>query len=318
MTIKRDNILYCIIRCSKIFVGTKIDSSGKKYIEELQQSFNQLSFDQKLYNSVYGLRIIGWLTNYLDSIKHIELNIIDNKSNPHDFRLIVDKSTIIYVSLDNKKIRVNNIIPKQINDVFKCDTFNDENNDFMQSLDKINKSAYTLFKDTYSKISEIDIKTRAKMLLNPVNQLFLEYLNKNRKKKTKCLFNWLFNEKNRFVLRLLKSKFTMYDFTQDYEIPTDYTIVFDNDIICVQFNNGFDFSLKLRLNSGAIDKSFCLKYVTTFVNIDNIFGTDFVKITGAIKNISAKKELVDDIDTNADTDTESNDVDTESDADDED
>jgi hypothetical protein len=290
-----------------MFVSTKIDSSGKKYINDLHQVFNELTIDQKLYNSVYGLRIIGWLTNYVGPIKHIELNIVDNKLNSHHFRLIIDKSTIIYVSLDNKKIKVNDIIPKQINDVFKCDSFNDENNDFMQDLEKINKAAYNLFNGTYSKISEIELKTRAKVLLNPVNKLFTEYLNKNRKRKTKCLFNWLFNEKNRFVLRLLKSKFTMYDFTKEYEAPTNYTIVFDNDIICVQFDNGFDFALKLKLNSGAIDKSFCLKYVTTFINIDQIFGTDFIKITGTIKPIGVKKPQVDDASTEIDNDDDDDD-----------
>lgn len=121
------------------------------------------------------------------------------------------------------------------------------------------------------KYSELSDKRKNKDIFAPISDIIVDTLSKKRK-CAKSLYNHLFEEKDRIVLKLHRNRFVIYNFSIILPEVESYKMkVIEDNKIMVIFNNKTTFILTPATNSSEIKENISLKFHTNFKNIDEIF-----------------------------------------------
>ncbi|AGF85088.1 hypothetical protein QJ854_gp694 [Moumouvirus goulette] len=274
MSVKNDILLYHIASTFNSVVKIDICSESKKIIKNGKNE-EDLSIKDKVYYHSYSLKIVEKLVEYITDnlsykLKSFEINTQNDHEIVHDFRIVCSKNHIIHICMNHKNLSVKDIIPEKLMKICKYQKNTKVHKAYAQEYQEISKKCYKKIKN-YEKYSEISEKIKNKEIIKPFSDLVFETLSKKRK-CAQNLYNHLFNDGNRIILKLYKNRFRIYDLDKDLEEIKSFgmKISEDNDIT-INFNNGTTFNLKLRTNSSEIKERLSLKFRTTFVNLDELF-----------------------------------------------
>ncbi|AQN68539.1 hypothetical protein [Saudi moumouvirus] len=273
MSVNNDILLYHIASTFNSVVKIDVCPESKKLIKTGENE--DLSMKDKVYYHSYSLKIVEKLVDYITDklsykIKLFEINTQDEHEVIHDFRIICNKNHTIHISMNHKSICVNDIIPEKLMKICKYQKNTNVHKAFAQEYQEISKKCYKKIKN-YEKYSEISDKVKNKEIIKPFSNLVFETLSKKRK-CAQNLYNHLFNDSNRIILKLYKNRFRIYDLDKDLEEIKSFGMKISEDgEITISFNNGTVFTLKLRTNASEIKERLSLKFRTTFVNLDELF-----------------------------------------------
>jgi len=234
------------------------------------KKFDQLDIDDKLYYNKYASHVVSGLFNYLGNINLYETNTIDEEL--HDIRLSTDEGeSFYYISLTHANINIRDVIPDKFAKIYNFKKTSDEYETFTKSYEKLNKRIYKQVK-SYDKFSEVPAETKHDDVFEPVCDLALSVIDDNQD-RSKYLYEHLFSEEDRIVLKLLKSRFVIYDFgvkTVKHIVSCE-TEKNDQNKISLTFNNQANFILTLATNASDVKEHISLKFKTKFKNMDDIY-----------------------------------------------
>lgn len=268
--LNRSLLLYSLAKTFKSTFNVPLCPDTKNYINKHSVLFSDLQSDEKIYHSMYAMKLAKILTDYLIDITLFETNIDEESEINHDFRLGWGKANIMHISMWHKSININDIIPQKL---MKICGFTKNTNickKYLEEYSDLNEKIYTKI-NGYERYSELSAKTKHKTILGPFTELVVNTLGKKRKCAEK-MYNHLFEECDRIVLKLYKNRFVLYDFCLQPDSATSYSMKLESsNIIKITFNNGSIFELTLNTNAFEIKENISLKFRTRFCNIDEIF-----------------------------------------------
>uniref|UniRef100_A0A6C0LUP2 Uncharacterized protein n=1 Tax=viral metagenome TaxID=1070528 RepID=A0A6C0LUP2_9ZZZZ len=268
-TIDTTYLLYFIINTFKT-LGISLCEDTQRYIKNVSKKFDEMEIDKKLYYSKYALQIVKNLNEYIEEIKILELNIRSTDSTIiHDIRLISKIGTCC-ISLQHDTINIKDIIPNKLMKICKYKKNTDIAKKYTEMYEKINNIAFQKIKieDKYSNLSD---EVKESKIYRPLCNLIMDTLSKKRKCANN-LYNHLFSEKDRIVLKLYKNRFVLYDFDKEHDEIKSFKINFtDPNKLNISFNNGAYFELKIKTNAIEIKEHISVKFKTHFKNIDDMF-----------------------------------------------
>uniref|UniRef100_A0A6G6AD41 Uncharacterized protein n=1 Tax=Borely moumouvirus TaxID=2712067 RepID=A0A6G6AD41_9VIRU len=273
MSVNNDILLYHIASTFNSVFEVEICSESKKLIKNGAKQ--DLSIKDKVYYHSYSIKIVEKLVEYITDnlshkIKSFEINVEDDHEIVHDFRILCNKNNTIYISMNHKSLSVNDIIPEKLMKICKYQKNTNVHKAYSQEYQDLSKKCHGKIKNC-EKYSEISEKIKNKEIIKPFSNLVFETLSKKRK-CAQNLYNHLFNDGNRILLKLYKNRFRIYDLDKDLEEIKSFGMKLSEDNeITISFNNGTIFSLKLKTNSSEIKERLSLKFRTTFVNLDELF-----------------------------------------------
>ena len=270
MAINREIMLYSLAKAFKN-IDIPFCDNTKQYLVDNASLYSELDQEDKIYYTNYASKLATNLCNYLTNINFFEINNDDNESEiVHDFRLKWAKSSVSHISISHTTINVQNIIPEKLMKICKYAKNTNMSKDYLGEYYHLNDKFCEKIGDT-ERYSDLGQKFVDKNILNPFCLLVFNTLSKKRKCSTD-LYNYLFNESNRLVLKLYKNRFIMYDFGTSTDAITSFKMKFKppNELY-IEFNNGATFNLVLSVNSSEIKDKISLKYHTTFTNLDDFF-----------------------------------------------
>ncbi|AEQ33284.1 hypothetical protein [Acanthamoeba polyphaga mimivirus] len=272
MSVDRDILLYHIVSTFDTIVSTDLCKNSKKLLKDANLD---LSIQDKIYYTNYSLKIVQKLVEHVTNdlslkIKGIEINTEENHEIVHDFRIICSKNHFIHVSMNHKSINVNDIIPEKLMKICGYKKNTNMYKTYTTEYQEICERSYKKIK-SHEKYSELDDKLKNKMIITPITQLVFDTLSKKRK-CAENIYNHLYKDGNRIVLRLYKNRFRIYDLNRDIDGIKSFGMKMseDNEII-IKFNNEMIFNLKLRTNASDIKERLSVKFRTTFKNLDELF-----------------------------------------------
>ncbi|AZL89138.1 hypothetical protein QKC54_gp0704 [Megavirus baoshan] len=272
MSVDRDILLYHIVSTFDTIVSTDLCKNSKNLLKDVDID---LSVQDKIYYTNYSLKIVQKLIDHVTNdlslkIKGIEINTEEDHEIVHDFRIICSKNHLIHVSMNHKSIDVNDIIPEKLMKICGYKKNTSMYKTYTAEYQDICEKSYRKIK-SYEKYSELDDKIKDKMIIAPITQLVFDTLSKKRK-CVKNIYNHLYKDGNRIVLRLYKNRFRIYDLNRDIDEIKSFGMKMseDNEII-IKFNNNMIFNLKLRTNAPDIKERLSVKFRTTFKNLDELF-----------------------------------------------
>jgi len=263
-------LLYSLANTFSTILGIKISDDTKAYLKKKTKEFSKMDSADKMYYANYSIKLANSLTEYLEEISLFEINVDTDNDIVHDFRLQWKKNNLAHISMSHSSINIKNIIPEKLMKICKykgntnvCKNYNGE-------YKKLNDKAYKKIQSK-TKYSDLSSKTKSAAVLEPVCNLFIDTLS-GKRKCAENLYNHLFHETDRIVLKLYKNRFTMYDFGTELDEVKSYKLkLTDGNEISVTFNNGAKFNLILHSNSSDIKEHLSLKFHTHFINIDEVF-----------------------------------------------
>jgi hypothetical protein len=272
MPVDEKLLLYSLAQTFNTTLGVKICSDTKAYLKKTEKKFNKLELNDKIYFTKYALKLAQGLADYLDEIVSFELNTDPEHEVVHDFRLIrKKKNECIYVSTDHNSIIVRDLIPEKLMRICKYKKNTNICKAYLNGYEAFSKKAYKKI-SSHDKYSDLKDKTKNSVILEPLCNLVVETIAKKRKCAAN-LYDHLFGEQNRIVLRLYKNRFTIYDFSKELENEVEsYKMkLTSSDGITITFNNGAKFTLVLHTNATEIKEHLSLKFHTNFVNMDELY-----------------------------------------------
>lgn len=270
MPLDEKHLLYSLANTFNTTLGIEICDDTKAYIKSNGKAFSKLNATDKMYYTKYAIQVAQDLTNYLKDISLFELNVDSDNEIVHDFRLTWKKGNIAHVSMSHGSINIRDVIPEKLMKICKYKKNTKIYKAFTAEYQKITSKAYEKIKSK-NKYSELSDKNKNKLLLEPVCELVHTTLSKKRKCAVN-LYNHLFTESNRIVLKLYKNRFTIYDFGKDLDDVESFRMkMADNNQILWSFNNGVKFTLQLQTNSSQIKEHISLKFHTNLKNMDDLF-----------------------------------------------
>jgi len=271
MPVNQKYLLYSLAKTFNSTLNVDICEDTKVYVKKVSKLFAKLDTDEKMYYTKYSLQLAQNFINYLGTITMFELNTDPDAEVDHEFRLVWKKKNIAHISMLHTSINTKDIIPEKLMRICKYKRNTNVCKEYTHQYKKINDKGYKKIQ-TKSKYSELSIKTKNKAILEPICDLTMATLSKKRKCANN-LFNHLFNENDRIVLKLYKNRFTMYDFST--ELPTVESFRMkhnpNNNEILITFNNGAKFNLVLHTNASEIKEHLSIKFHTSFKNMDELF-----------------------------------------------
>jgi hypothetical protein len=269
MPINDKLLLYTLANTFNTTFGINICDDTKAYIKSKAKIFKKLDNNDKKYYAKYAIELGNGLMDYLENITHFEINTDADNDIDHDFRLIWGEQNIAHISMSHNSINVKDIIPKKLMKICKYKGNTNTCKIYTQQYKKINDKNYDKIQNK-NKYSELNVKTKT-AILNPICNLVVTTLAKKRKCASN-LYNHLFEESDRIVLKLYKNRFTIYDFGKDLDKVESFGMKLnqDNEIL-ITFNNKTKFSLILHTNASLIKKDLSLKFHTNFKNMDELF-----------------------------------------------
>ena len=270
MPIDENFLIYNLANTFHTTLGVDLSDDTEKFIKNVGKKFAGLSKNDKIYYTKYALQIAQNLSEYLDDITLFEINTDEAPEIVHDFRLTWGKKNISHISMDHSSININDVIPKKLMKICKYKRNTNICKMYNANYKKINDNGYKKIK-AKDKYSEISVKAKSKHLLEPVYQLVLSTLSKKRKCAAN-LYNHLFCESDRIVLKLYKTRFTIYDFGKTLDDVESFRMKYISDKeLVIAFNNHVKFSLVLQTNGSQIKENLSLKFHTSIKNLDDLF-----------------------------------------------
>jgi len=271
MPVDEKLLLYSLANTFHTTLGIAICSDTKAYLKKNEKVFSKLDLDSKIYFTKYSLKLAQSLADYLDNIVSFELNTDDESEIIHDFRLIMKKKHCIYVSTDHASILVRDLIPEKLMRICKYKKNTNICKEYLSGYEAFSTKVYKKISN-HEKYSDLKDKTKNSVILEPLCDLVVNTIAKKRKCAAN-LYDHLFGEQDRIVLRLYKNRFTIYDFSKELETDVEsYKMKSTSlDEITIEFNNGAKFSLILHTNATEIKEHLSLKFHTNFVNMDELY-----------------------------------------------
>jgi hypothetical protein len=208
MSVDKNMFSYCL---ASTFgkMGTTLCTRTMLLQKEMVKKFNQLEIDDKLYYNKYASHVAGGLFNYLGDINLYETNTIDEEL--HDIRLSADNGeSFYYVSLSHANINIRDIIPDKLAKIYNFKKKSDNHGEFVESYEKLNKKMYKQVR-SFDKFSEVPVETKYDEMFEPMCDLVCTLID-DHQDRAKYLYEHLFSEEDRIVIKLLKSRFVIYDF----------------------------------------------------------------------------------------------------------
>uniref|UniRef100_A0A6C0C9Y2 Uncharacterized protein n=1 Tax=viral metagenome TaxID=1070528 RepID=A0A6C0C9Y2_9ZZZZ len=251
-------------------MGTTLCTRTMLLQKKMIKKFGQLEIDEKLYFNKYASHVAGGLFNYLGDINLYETNNIDEEL--HDIRLSTDNGeSFYYISLSHADIKIKDIIPDKLAKIYNFKKKSDNHDTYTEEYDKLNKKMYKQVR-SFDKFSEVPTETKNDELFEPTCDLVLSVIDDNQE-RAKYLYSHLFSEDDRIVLKLLKSRFVIYDFgiKTVKHITSCETEKEDQNKIILTFNNQTNFILTLGTNASDVKEHISLKFKTKFKNMDGIY-----------------------------------------------
>lgn len=269
MSIDENNLLYSLAKSFCDMLSVQVSDETEKYMKKYSKKFAKIELAERIYYSKYSLKLATDLSTYLPNINLFEINTDADSEILHDFRLGWGRKSTSYISINHKSIKINNIIPEKLMKICGYPKNTKMYKAYTKDYNLLNKIAIKKIssKEKYSEVSE---KTKSEKIIDPMIELFYNTLSK-RKKCADKLFNHLFDETNRIVLKLYKNRHVIYDFGKDIDDVESYKMKIVENEIVITFNNGAIFNLRLAVNSVQIREKLSLKFHTIFTNMDEFF-----------------------------------------------
>lgn len=270
MPIDEKLLLYCLANTFSTTLNVDICDDTVAYIKSKTKSFGKLSVTEKMYYTKYSIQLAQSLMEYLDKITLFELNTDTEHDILHDFRLTWSGDNISHISMSHTSINTKDLIPEKLMKICKYKKNTNVSKEYTAKYKTLNEKGYKKIQDS-SKYSELTGKKKSSAILEPFCDLVLNTLSKKRK-CSQNLFNHLFNESDRIVLKLYKNRFIIYDFGIELDDVESYKMkLLEGNIITISFNNKTKFSLCLQTNASEIKEHLSIKFHTSFKNMDELF-----------------------------------------------
>ena len=272
MPINTKVLLYSIAKTYHNILGVSISNNTKKYLKNESENFLNLPLDERIYYTKYSIKLAQSLSEYFKGIKLFEINTDPTSDTVHDFRLTWRKGNVAHISMSHNSINVRDLIPEKLMRICKYKKNTKICKYYMDKYEKISGSAYKKFKTKRkNKYSEVSNKSKNRILLEPICNLVVNTLSKKRKCSLN-LYNYLFAESDRIVLKLYKNRFTIYDFgTKLDEVESFRMKLVEEKELLITFNNGVKIGLVLQTNASEIKEHISIKFRTNFKNMDELF-----------------------------------------------
>lgn len=261
----KNHLLHCIATSFATTFDIPLSKESIKTQASYTKKFNKLEPDDKYYYTKYAFQIVKNLTEYIDDIKSFEFV----ESETIDFNLRWGDNYEVPVSLSYYEPPIRNIIPAKLMKICKYTRNSKVYQKYDSEYTELSNSIYQEI-GGYDKFSELDDETKQTIIYDPIMELIKTTLTKKRLCAGK-LFNHLFDKPNIIMIKLQKYKFTIYDFNKDIDDATSFRINISKGKLIFKFNNGCNFSLKLQTNSSEIKEYLSLKFITKFINLDDLF-----------------------------------------------
>lgn len=269
MPIDTNILLYSLANTFANILGVPISKKTTKYLNNGLQNFTELSLEDRIYYTKYSIKLAQNLSEYIKGIKLFEINTDSEPDVIHDFRLKWKKDNITHISMSHSGINIRDIIPEKLMKICKYKKNTKTCKYFMENYKKITTKAYKKLQ-TSTKYSELSDKSKNSNLIEPVCNLVIGTLSKKRKCASH-LYNHLFPETDRIVLKLYKNRFTIYDFGKELNDVESFRMKINGNRITITFNNTVKFALVLHTNASEIKEHISLKFHTRMENIDELF-----------------------------------------------
>lgn len=270
-------ILYSIASTFKNILKIEVCEKTDEYIDNLTDEYEKLDVEERVYYSKYCNEIGKLLNDYLPNIHYFEINTDINSQIVHDFKLTWDKNETIPICLNYNTVGINNIIPRKLMKACRYQRNTNISKKYIPEYARLNNKCFKKLKK-YEKFSKIPAEKKMDNLLEPFTDLVVSTISR-KKKCANNLFNHMFSEVDRIVIKLHKTKFFVYDFSKDIDRAERYRIKkLGKNMFSIQFNNGAVFHLTLKSNSDLIKKILSIKFTVAFYNIDELFLVNSIKI----------------------------------------
>lgn len=270
MPINENLLLYSLANTFNTTLGVDISSDTKAFVKSNAKKFVKLTTSEKMYYTKYSIQLAQSLSEYLDDIKLFEINTDEEPEIIHDFRLTWKKNNIAHISMSHNSINIRDLIPEKLMRICKYKRNTKICKMYTEKYKKINSSGYKKIQSK-TKYSELTYKSKNRNLLEPVCDLVLTTLSKKRKCASN-LYNHLFAETDRLVLKLYKNRFTIYDFGKELDNVESFRMKLNSgNELLITFNNGVKFNLVLQTNGSEIKQHLSLKFHTSIKNMDDLF-----------------------------------------------
>lgn len=271
MSVDQHVFSFCLANTFKT-MGTTLCAETLSSQKKMSKVFEELEMDERLYYNKYATSVATELFGYLGNIDLFETN--EKEDDGYDLRLSVDGGeTYSYVSLSHKDVAINDIIPVNLGSVLKFKKKSDDLEEFKEKYAALNKKMYKEVK-SFDKFSEVPDESKMDDLFEPTCKFIKKVIEENQD-RAKFLYKHLFDEEEKIVIKLLKSRFAIYDFgiktikhinSCEVEIDED-----DKNKLLLEFNNGAQFCLVLGTNASEIKEHISLKYKTKYKNINDTY-----------------------------------------------
>ena len=277
MSVNTDLLIYSLTKTCHSSLGMKISSDTEKYLSEKKS--NKIPQEDKLYYATYSLKLAQALNEYIPKINMFEINTGTEQPNNYNIKVDSKQCGIKYISLSRPDDIVQDIIPEKLMKICKYRKNSKIYEEFTTAYDEICAKIYSKIKSE-EKYSELTEKKKQTIIFKPIMDLVAHILTKKRK-CAKNLYDHLFGESERIIVKLYKKRFTIYDFGT--ELPESEIKSFklkqnDPDEFVLTFNNGAEFTLTLRTNATDIKEHLSLKFHTKFNNMDELFAVKTASI----------------------------------------
>lgn len=271
MSVDQHVFSFCLANVFKT-MGTTLCAETLSSQKKMSKVFEELEMDERLYYNKYATSVATELFGYLGNIDLFETN--EKENDGYHLRLSVDDGeTYSYVSLSHKDVAINDIIPTNLGTVLNFKKKSGSLEGFKEKYAALNKKMYKEVK-YFDKFSEIPDESKMDDLFEPTCKFIKNVIEENQD-RAKFLYKHLFDEEERIVIKLLKSRFVIYDFgiktikhinSCDVEIDED-----DKNKLLLEFNNGAKFCLTLGTNASEIKEHISLKYKTKYTNMNDTY-----------------------------------------------
>jgi hypothetical protein len=273
MADKKLNEEYLLYHLAVVFrdvMGIEVCSDTSDMITEKADEYEKVKPAKRLFYNSYASNVCQELISYLKKVTMFELASKDKKTD-HDFVLTWGNDDTVRISLSFESLNVNPIIPKKLMKICGLRGNTKIHKAYKPEYAKLEKKALKALEDK-EKYSDASEKSLNKHIIDPFTDLVISTLSKKRKCSPK-LFQYIFGETDRIIIRARQNSFRIYDFSIGNEEivshrikRSDVTGRFD-----LTFSNNYKFIMELAPNSVTIGNSLSLKFSITFKNIDKIF-----------------------------------------------
>ena len=277
MSIDKDILLYSLANTCDTVLHIKICKHTKEFINSKKNDFMDLDSEEKLYYSNYAIKLAKELVNYLEKVVLFEIRCDEENEIDYDFKLSLQNKDIVPISMSHLNVNIRNLIPEKLMKFCKYSKRTKVCKHYISEYNKICEECYEEIKSE-TRYNNLEEKTKIEFIFDPVCELIMESISKKRKCSIH-LYNHLFDEEDRIVLKLYKNKFIIYDFGIELETVESHKMIFEKpNTILIEFNNGTKFKLVLFTNSNEIKQHISLKFHTRFMNMDKIFAVSQINL----------------------------------------